>query len=161
MTRWTSIFLFIGCISCSPNGQADQSKPSSETPAAQNIALNNVPEPAAPPVPATLPSPNPFPPLLTRNLNDLVAACPHHDPSKRPRGSNCYGIFPEQCGADKAKAFVGQMDSATLRERIRSFTPAGGARFIKPSEAVTEDLRYDRLNVHIDETGRISTVDCY
>jgi Peptidase inhibitor I78 family len=91
----------------------------------------------------------------------MVAGCPHQNPDKRPRGSNCYAIFPEQCGADKAKAFVGQIATLALRDRIRDFSPQGQVRFIMPTDAVTDDLRYGRLNVHMDNVGKITAVDCY
>ena len=83
------------------------------------------------------------------------------NPEQRPRGSNCFGIFPEQCGADRAAAFVTQPFTAELRGRIEAIAPPGGIRFIRPNDAVTDDLRFERLDVLIDDRGRVEKVDCY
>jgi Peptidase inhibitor I78 family len=160
MARWTNIFLFIGCISCSPIESPDENTTAIKAPVAQNS--NDLAEPDSEPKrPATVQLPDVFPPLPSRDLNDMVAGCAHQNPEKRPRGSNCAGIFPEQCGADKAKAFIGQIATPVLRERIQSFAPADGVRFILPMEAVTEDLRFGRLNVQMDDSSRIVAIDCY
>jgi Peptidase inhibitor I78 family len=161
MARWMSILLTIGCMSCSPDSTPDGNVVASAARVPQGSSTSAAPPEPAPMSAQVKPLPDTFPPLPSRNLKDLVAGCRHQNPEKRPRGSNCYGIFPEQCGADKAKAFVGQIASATVRERIRSITPAEQARFIMPLDAVIEDLRYGRLNVQLDRAGRIVTVDCY
>jgi hypothetical protein len=160
VARWTSILLTIGCMSCSPNSTPDGNAVAGGTRVDDRSSTSVVPNPA-PMSPKVAPLPDTFPPLPSRNLKDLVAGCQHQNPEKRPRGSNCYGIFPEQCGADKAKAFVGQTASATVRERIRSFTPSEEPRFIMPLDAVIEDLRFGRLNIQMDKAGRIVSVDCY
>jgi Peptidase inhibitor I78 family len=158
MARWMSIILSIGCMSCSPNGSADHNAAATSAPIAQNNPAVAEPQPARA---ADKPLPDTFPPLPSRNLNDMVAGCPHQNPEKRPRGSNCFGIFPEQCGANKAKAFVGQIATPALRERLRSFAPGDGVRFILPMEPVTEELRFGRLNVQMAKSSRIIAVDCY
>jgi hypothetical protein len=165
MARWTSIFLFIGCISCSPKGPAvqdDSALSSSPQPSNAPKRAGVIPPPsisASESVP--LSPPDTFPPLPSRNMNDMVAGCPNQNPAKRPRGSNCFGIFPEQCGADQAKAYVGQVATPAVRNRIRSFAPGDGVRFIMPGEAVIENLLYGRLNVGMDKLSKIVTVDCY
>ena len=111
--------------------------------------------------PSTVPVPDPFAIRAERDRTDLVAGCPGMNPEQRPRGSNCFGIFPEQCGADRAAAFREQPLTADLRQRIEAIHPPGGIRFIRPDEPVTDDLRLGRLNVHLDRQGRIDTVDCY
>ena len=96
-----------------------------------------------------------------RDLQDRIPGCAGMNPQQRPRGSNCFGIFPEQCGADRATAFVTQPFTADVRARIEAIDPPGGIRFTRPNEAVTDDLRFERLNVHIDAQGRVDKVDCF
>ena len=102
-----------------------------------------------------------FAPMQSRDRNDLVAGCPHMFPARRPRGSNCYGIYPEECGADRARGFVGQNASADVRARIVAFSPNGDVRFIMPGEPVIQDLRPGRLNIELDAQGAIAEADCY
>ncbi|MEO6042174.1 MAG: I78 family peptidase inhibitor [Croceibacterium sp.] len=98
---------------------------------------------------------NPFPAMgpfavhPDRGTTLMVAGCPHMNPVSRPSGSNCYGIFPEQCGADRAAAFQGNELDAAAREQIEAIAPPGGIRFIKPGEPVTADLRAGRLNIEL------------
>jgi hypothetical protein len=96
-----------------------------------------------------------------RDLQDRIPGCSGMNPQQRPRGSNCFGIFPEQCGADRAAAFVSQPFTADVGARIEAIAPPGGIRFTRPNEAVTDDLRFQRLNIHIDARGRVEKVDCY
>lgn len=102
-----------------------------------------------------------FPPDPTRDLVDLVAGCEGMSPRQRPRGSNCHGVFPEQCGADKAVKHLGDHITPELRTTITAYSPSGDVRFIKPGDAVIEDLRYGRLNVLLDGNGMIIKADCY
>ena len=102
----------------------------------------------------------PLPPNPHRDLDDLVRGCPGMNPEQRPRGSNCLGIFPEQCGADKAAAHIGEPMTRALAARMEAMAP-GGARIIRPGQAVTDDLRQGRLNVLLDEQDRVKEVDCY
>lgn len=124
--------------------------------------------PAAPAVPNTPPTAAPLPPAqpgfavrADRDLLDRIPGCAGMNPDQRPRGSNCFGIFPEQCGADRAAAFVTQPFTTEVRARIEAIDPPGGIRFTRPNEAVTDDLRFERLNVHIDARNRVEKVDCY
>lgn len=65
------------------------------------------------------------------------------------------------CGATRAKAFVGEADSPTVREKLMTAAQApGGVRFVLPGQPTTEDLRPDRLNVMIDVTNVIRDLRC-
>lgn len=114
----------------------------------------------AEPVAAAADPAGPLPPDPQRDPADLVRGCPGMNPEQRPRGSNCYGIFPEQCGADIAARHIGEEMTPALAARMEEIAP-GGARIIRPMQAVTDDLRYARLNVILDAQGRVSKVDCY
>jgi hypothetical protein len=117
--------------------------------------------PVSPTTKATATLPSGFTVRADRDLQDRIPGCAGMNPTERPRGSNCFGIFPEQCGADRAAAFVTQPFTADVRARIETIAPLGGIRFTRPNEAVTDDLRFGRLNVSIDERNRVEKVDCH
>jgi hypothetical protein len=91
----------------------------------------------------------------------MIAGCPGMNPQRRPRGSNCFGIFPEQCGADRAATFLDQPLTPESRAQIEEIAPLGGIRFIRPGEAVIQDLRTGRLNIELDVQGNPARIDCY
>lgn len=95
-----------------------------------------------------------------RNPKSLVAGCPGMLPKRRPPGSNCFGILPEECGADIAARHVGELMTETLARRLEQIAP-GGTRIIRPKQVVHDDFRVTRLNVLLDARERIAEVDCY
>jgi len=115
------------------------------------------------PAPSSEPSRGgePFAVRSDRNLTDMITGCPHQNPLRRPRGSNCFGIFPEQCGADQAQPFHGQPLTQETRARIEAIAPPDGVRFIRPGEPVIQDLRAGRLNIELDAEDRVERIDCY
>lgn len=44
---------------------------------------------------------------------------------------------------------------------IGEWRPPEGSRVIRPGDAVTRDLRRERLNVILDGDGRITALECY
>lgn len=88
--------------------------------------------------------------------------CPGINPDiRRPAGSNCLGVVPKACGADKARRFVGQVATPAVRARVRRVVGHPEIRWIRPGEPVIQDLRRSRLNMQLDRRGRIAVVDCY
>lgn len=91
--------------------------------------------------------------------------CPGINPDiRRPPGSNCLGITPDQCGADAAQGYVGKRGTPAVREALRQLAldpDNGNFRWIPHGTAVIEDLRPQRLNVDLDAAGRIVKIDCY
>lgn len=59
------------------------------------------------------------------------------------------------CGAPDLQYLVGQSDSV-----LQTMKFGGDTRIIYPGMAVTMDYREDRLNIEIDEAGKISRVNC-
>ena len=88
------------------------------------------------------------------------ASCPPYADPDRPSGSNCLGILPESCGADRAFQFVGQSMSDDVLQVVRG-SASGGVRTFVTGQPVTDDLRPGRLNIETDETGTILSVDCF
>lgn len=65
------------------------------------------------------------------------------------------------CGATKAAEFLGQADSAQIRQRIAELaSPRGGVRFVRPGEPTTQDFNNNRLNVMYDAGGIIRDFRC-
>ena len=143
------------------------------------VPRSNLPSP--PPPPGTYPPPAPPSPTgrvtvnsaetpwptrpppganPSRDMTDLVAGCAGMAPGRRPRGSNCHGIFPEQCGADRAQRYVGKTITPELRQYLSGIS-VSRTRITEPGQAVTDDLDPSRLNVILDGNDRIAKVDCY
>ncbi|MGV8931610.1 MAG: I78 family peptidase inhibitor [Luteimonas sp.] len=65
------------------------------------------------------------------------------------------------CNADAAQSFVGKQASEdTVAQAQRAAAARGDVRVIKPGQAVTMDYRNDRLNVEVDEQGKIIKITC-
>ncbi len=90
-----------------------------------------------------------------------LAPCPGINPDiRRPAGSNCLGITPDQCGADKAQMYVGRQGTDAAQAKIQELA-IGRLRWVEYNAAVTDDMQPDRLNVMLDENGVIANVSCY
>lgn len=64
------------------------------------------------------------------------------------------------CDAKAASAFVGQMASDAVAQQARTAAGAQGVRVIRPGMAVTMDYRAGRLNLELDDAGRIVKASC-
>ena len=135
-----------------------------ETSASRNISdqkAQAAPEPLIPiEVAEPLPPPIDPPPPNKQTVSRDLRPCPGMD-IRRPAGTNCYGILPSVCGADKAAAFIGQRADATVRKRVIGAVISRDIRWIKPGDAVIENFSPDRLNIMLDAKGRIESADCY
>lgn len=76
----------------------------------------------------------------------LLAACQSSVP---------FEAVSDQCGSLRYLSMVG----LKIEEAKESSFPAG-ARFIRPGTPTTRDYRADRLNVHINNQGRIENINC-
>lgn len=65
-----------------------------------------------------------------------------------------------QCSADATTRFVGRMLDATIERDARAAAGARTVRVIRPGMAVTMDYREDRLNIEVDDAGRIERLHC-
>ena len=87
-------------------------------------------------------------------------SCPPWASDDRPEGSNCHGILPETCGADRAAAFVGRVGTPDVRAEMEDIA-VRELRWLPPQTGYTEDLSNGRLNIILDENNVITKVDCY
>src|SRR5690606_5907223 len=101
--------------------------------------------------------------LLAAPLAFAVVAC---SPAREPAPVN--GAPPKivdgglggSCDAKAAEQYVGQMLDEAVGERAKAATGARGVRVIRPGMAVTMDYRAGRLNIEVDDDGRITKVSC-
>lgn len=64
------------------------------------------------------------------------------------------------CGADQLASYVGQPASDEVIAKIAAWRGDKPMRVLKPGMAVTMDYRPDRLNVQVDEDGKIKGFTC-
>ncbi|WP_226467449.1 I78 family peptidase inhibitor [Luteimonas panaciterrae] len=67
---------------------------------------------------------------------------------------------PGDCNANAVQSYVGQDASDATLGAIRSATGAKRDRVIKPGDAVTMDYSSARLNIELDEKGKIVRIAC-
>lgn len=88
-------------------------------------------------------------------MNACVPASPGPDGRPEPLPG-----ADDACGASRVRTAVGQQRSDALAAEVARRSGAERIRWIGPGDAVTQDFRPDRLNVHLDERGRIRRVVC-
>lgn len=70
------------------------------------------------------------------------------------------GLGDASCNAEAAQRFVGRnADDDTVRAAV-SASGAKAVRVIEPDMMVTMDYRGDRLNIRVDDTGKIIGIAC-
>jgi hypothetical protein len=65
-----------------------------------------------------------------------------------------------KCDAAPVQGYVGSHASGPVVEKIVAESGARSARVIRPGMAVTMDYREDRVNVRVDDEGRIASIAC-
>ena len=103
-------------------------------------------------------------PALTLSLlAGLLAACttagePTPVPGSPPKviGDSVSG----RCDDKAAAAYVGRSISDDVAEQARGAAGASGVRIIRPGMAVTMDYRAGRLNLEVDDAGRVIKATC-
>jgi Peptidase inhibitor I78 family len=83
----------------------------------------------------------------------LLAACTREAPTDTPAS-------PEMsCGAGKLGDYVGKEANAEVQSTLSALS-GGKIRVAGPRDAITMDYRPDRLNVELDERGKIKRLRC-
>lgn len=92
----------------------------------------------------------------------LLAGCgatsapPAHEPAPPPPTVETSG----DCGAQRVQDRVGRDYTEALGEAIRAESGAGAMRVMRPGDVFTMEYRGDRINVRLDEGGRITDIGC-
>lgn len=64
------------------------------------------------------------------------------------------------CDISKAQWTVGKIADEALLAKAQSDAGASLARILRPDMAVTMDYRAERLNLRVDEAGKVLDVNC-
>lgn len=80
-----------------------------------------------------------------------------HDPAPKPPQVD---ESEDTCGAGRVQDRVGRQYDEALGESIRRDSGAADLRVIRPGHAYTMEYQSDRINVHLDESGTITEIDC-
>ena len=64
------------------------------------------------------------------------------------------------CEASKASAAIGQPPSAEVVEQARVQAGAEIVRTLRHDQMITKEFRYGRLNLVLDASGRIASINC-
>ena len=157
------IFAAILLVSCAQSETDNQATPEPSAPSPAPTSADPTPDQATAENPAPAPGPPPppsRPPGAEPQPGDLPP-CPGINPDiRRPAGSNCLGITPDQCGAGEAQKYVGKQGTASTRDALSKMAK-GRFRWIEHMQAVTDDLDPSRMNVSLDQNGRIEKIDCF
>lgn len=101
--------------------------------------------------------------FLALPLVGLAAACSSTAPggtAGNPPPVISDGGMGGTCDAKAASAYVGQAISDQVTEQAKAAAGARGVRVIRPGMAVTMDYRAGRLNLELDDAGRIVKASC-
>ncbi len=64
------------------------------------------------------------------------------------------------CNAAPAQGLIGRQSSPELGAEAQRLTGAARMRWMRPGQMVTMDYREDRLNIDLDEQGRVTGLRC-
>ncbi len=67
---------------------------------------------------------------------------------------------PVQCDASKVTDAIGRLPSPETQERARSAAGAEVVRVLRRNQPITKEFRVGRLNLVLDEAGRIASAHC-
>ncbi|HEY4530316.1 MAG TPA: I78 family peptidase inhibitor [Luteimonas sp.] len=101
--------------------------------------------------------------LLATPLACMATAC---SSTTAPGGSGAQPPIANEdvtggsCDAKAASAHVGQMLDEQVAAQAKAAAGARGVRIIRPGMAVTMDYRAGRLNLEVDDQGRIIRASC-
>ncbi len=90
----------------------------------------------------------------------MASACTNVPPPANGSVPPEQGVGESGCNAAAAQDLVGRQRSEALEAEALRLTGARAVRWIRPGDAVTMDFRPDRLNIEVDEQGRVSTFRC-
>lgn len=65
-----------------------------------------------------------------------------------------------RCNAEPAQFAIGRNADVALENEARTRSGAKTARVLKPNQVVTMEFSAERLNITVDQTGRVTRVNC-
>lgn len=64
------------------------------------------------------------------------------------------------CSAEAAQSLVGQQGTPAIAQRAMTLTRSKTMRWLRPNMIMTMDYRSDRLNITLDDSDRITRINC-
>lgn len=108
--------------------------------------------------------------LIVGSLGLLAGCAPMPNSSATPNSSTAerepapqpprVSEREDACGAQRVQDRIGRQHDESLTASIRQESGAVALRVIRPGHAYTMDYRGERINVHIDEGGVITSIGC-
>jgi hypothetical protein len=90
----------------------------------------------------------------------LVAACAAAPESVISQAAPPPPTFGAACKADAAQSAVGKTYNAPLGEQIRNLSGAKTLRVLRPGQMATLEFSEERVQVNLDERGKVVRVSC-
>lgn len=131
-----ALFSIAACAPMAPDSAPDTTAPDATAPDTAQPGAADPPDPAA------------------------DAASGGDTPVKGPEPPGIVRLPEGECDAAPAQRYVGQKADSTVVQAALTATRAKQVRVIKPDMMVTMDFRSDRLNVRVDDDGKIIAITC-
>ena len=88
----------------------------------------------------------------------LMAACGNMTPAST--GASASTPAATRCNAAPAQFALGRNIDAALESDARARAGARLSRVLKPNQVVTMEFNAERLNLNVDDAGRVTRVSC-
>ncbi|MBZ9559191.1 hypothetical protein KGQ96_14130 [Halomonas coralii] len=85
---------------------------------------------------------------------------PLREPAPAPPPPPMSQTGEDACGASALADWQGREYRETLQARAAALSGASEVRVMRPGQGYTMDYRPQRLDLHLDASGRITRVDC-
>ena len=104
--------------------------------------------------------PTPASTLATLLLGTVAACAQAPAPGAAAAGSAAITMNPSDCNADAARSIIGKAVNAELLASAQELSGARRVRVLRPNDKVTMEFDSGRLNVDVDDNGRVMNVRC-
>lgn len=98
--------------------------------------------------------------FLTAALTPSLAHDSNDEMGHRPVSPKPHTRAADECGTHAVSRYIGSEAIPAVRKAIASASGHDRIRWITAGSAVTLDVRPDRLNIILDQAGRILTMRC-
>jgi len=98
--------------------------------------------------------------LVTLLAAAVLAGCSSSGGTSKASEPVAAATTDGRCDASGADFAVGKPASADLLEQARKASGSQLARILKPTDVITLEYRSERLNMHVDDKGVVSRVNC-
>ncbi|HQS95313.1 I78 family peptidase inhibitor [Novosphingobium sp. 17-62-19] len=81
-------------------------------------------------------------------------------PPASPTATSSAASAPDTCNMRQAKRFTGIVYKRQVHEDLARAILHNRIRLIRPGSVITQDMRPDRINLILDDAGKIMTIRC-